>query len=438
MALDAHPTRFRVAICGGGISGLCLAVALSKFADIDVQVYEAAQRFKEIGAGVMIWSRTWRILELMGLADDFSKIAHAPPDGSPGVGFDYRKSDQPEEGYRFHLVEFPYGCIRFHRAQFLDAFVNHLPEGIAHFGRRLLSYTSHEDGQSIEMTFADGSLEYCDVLIGCDGIKSMVRKQMLERKDADGLPGLRRFVEPVWSGITAYRGLISSSAFSKDSNGHLHSATQRPMMYCGHSKHVVAYSIAQGDLVNVITFHTELEKERSPFKGEWVTQCSCKELLDCYDKWEPEVVDLLQNIENPTKWALHYIDPLPFYVDGCVALVGDAAHGMLPHQGAGAGQAIEDAFLLAQVLGYEGVTKESLPEALRAYESVRLPIANEVLRGSRDSGMMYEFNSEFGQDFEQLGPAIQKQWDWIWESSPEEDVQKAIDRLADGARSPLL
>lgn len=52
--------------------------------------------------------------------------------------------------------------------------------------------------------------------------------------------------------------------------------------------------------------------------------------------------------------------------------------------------------------------------------------------------MMYEFNSEFGQDFEQLGPAIQKQWDWIWESSPEEDVQKAIDRLADGARSPLL
>lgn len=59
-------------------------MSLSKFPDIDVQVYEAAQRFKEIGAGVMIWSRTWRILELMGLADDFSKIAHAPPDGSLG------------------------------------------------------------------------------------------------------------------------------------------------------------------------------------------------------------------------------------------------------------------------------------------------------------------------------------------------------------------
>lgn len=69
---------------GGGISGLCLAVALSRYEDIDVHVYEAAQRFREIGAGVMIWTRTWIILELMGLADEFSKIAHAPPDGSIG------------------------------------------------------------------------------------------------------------------------------------------------------------------------------------------------------------------------------------------------------------------------------------------------------------------------------------------------------------------
>jgi len=69
---------------GGGISGLCLAVALSKFPNVDVQVYEAAERFKEIGAGVMIWSRTWRILQLMGLADEFSRIAHSPPDGSIG------------------------------------------------------------------------------------------------------------------------------------------------------------------------------------------------------------------------------------------------------------------------------------------------------------------------------------------------------------------
>jgi salicylate hydroxylase len=70
---------------GGGISGLCLAVALSRYPDIQVDVYEAAAQFKEIGAGVMIWSKTWRILELLELDTEFSKIAHSPPDGSLGI-----------------------------------------------------------------------------------------------------------------------------------------------------------------------------------------------------------------------------------------------------------------------------------------------------------------------------------------------------------------
>jgi len=76
--------KFRVAIVGGGIGGLTLAVALSKHADIRVDVYEAAERFKEIGAGVMIWERTWKILTMLGMSSAFSKIAHAPPDGTTG------------------------------------------------------------------------------------------------------------------------------------------------------------------------------------------------------------------------------------------------------------------------------------------------------------------------------------------------------------------
>ncbi len=80
---------------------------------------------------------------------------------------------------------------------------------------------------------------------------------------------------------------------------------------------------------------------------------------------------------------------------------------------------------------YDGVTQKSLPDALRAYEYVRRPIANKVLQCSRDSGLMYEFNSDLGQDFVRLGPAIQKQWNWIWENSPAEDVQKAIDHFCE-------
>lgn len=72
---------------GGGIGGLCLAVALSQYPDIQVDLYEATAQFKEIGAGVMIWSRTWEILNHLGLASQFAKIAHAPPDRSIGAHY---------------------------------------------------------------------------------------------------------------------------------------------------------------------------------------------------------------------------------------------------------------------------------------------------------------------------------------------------------------
>ncbi|EJD03076.1 FAD/NAD-binding domain-containing protein [Fomitiporia mediterranea MF3/22] len=421
--------KFKVAICGGGISGLCLAVALSKFADIEFHVYEAAERFKEIGAGVMIWTRTWTILELMGLAEEFSRIAHAPPDGSLGVGFDFRKSDQSAEGFRFHLVEVPHGCIRFHRADFLDVFVNSLPKGVTSFRKRLLSYTPTDNG--ITLLFHDGDKAICDLLVGCDGIKSVVRSQLFESLSGNDERNLRGFIDPVFTGITAYRGLISADRLPKNKDGSPHNAVERPMMYCGKSKasapHVVSYSIAQGKIVNVITFASDRQKENSEYKGAWVSECSRQELLDCYSNWEPEVQTLLQFIEKPTKWALHHLKPLPTYVSANIALVGDSAHAMLPHQGAGAGQAIEDAYVLAQILGSSMCTRKTLAYALKAYEYVRLPMANDVLQGSRDSGLMYEFDYPgLGEHYAALGPVIQSQWDWVWASHPEEEVGKGI------------
>lgn len=80
---------------------------LANSSNLEVKVYEAAGQFKEIGAGVILWARTWRIMQEMGLADQFAKFAHATPSSKMGVGFDYRKSDQPEEGFRFQLVDMP-------------------------------------------------------------------------------------------------------------------------------------------------------------------------------------------------------------------------------------------------------------------------------------------------------------------------------------------
>ncbi|KAF9070110.1 FAD/NAD-binding domain-containing protein [Rhodocollybia butyracea] len=443
-ASNSTTPKLKVAICGGGVSGLFLAVALSRCAGIQVDVYEAADQFKEIGAGIMIWARTWWILESLGLGPAFSKIAHAPPDGSIETGFNFRRSDQAQEGFCFQMVRMPYGCVRFYRVSFLDVFIDALPENVAHFGTRLVSY-SQEIGRGVNLSFADGSTATCDIFVGCDGIKSCIRGQLFrEVSERSGNSDLLKFVDPVWTGTIAYRGLIPVERLPPH-----HRSIVEPMMYCGKSKsllqHVVSYSISAGSVVNVVTFASEPQNEGKPYKEDtWVSHCPQQELLDCYAHWEPEVEQLLSQIENPTKWFIHHLRPLPFYVDGNVALLGDACHGMAPHEGiyaeyctgAGAGQAIEDAYILASLL--EQVSKETLPIqstlpcALKAYEVIRLPFANHVLQGSYDSGLMYEFdNAEYGDNYEVLGPAIEKQWHWVEDPSPQVERLRALECFKD-------
>lgn len=127
------------------------------------------------------------------------------------------------------------GCIRFHRAHFLDVFVDQLPAGIAHFGKRVVSYEKREGGE-IGLAFADGTDAVCDLLVGCDGIKSVVRSQMLRTKAAeDAKPGLLELIEPKWTGTIAYRGLIPATVLPTV-DGAIHRTLGYPMMYCGQDK----------------------------------------------------------------------------------------------------------------------------------------------------------------------------------------------------------
>jgi salicylate hydroxylase len=144
------------------------------------------------------------------------------------TGFEYRRSDR-KDGFKWNWVGMPYGCIRFHRAHFLDVFVDNLPQGLAHFGKRLVSYDKRAGGE-IGLVFADGTSAVCDLLVGCDGIKSVVRAQMLRAKAAeDGQPGLLALIEPEWTGSIAYRGLIPSKDLPS-ADGVKHRTLVTPMM----------------------------------------------------------------------------------------------------------------------------------------------------------------------------------------------------------------
>lgn len=99
---------------------------------------------------------------------------------------------------------------QYHRAHFLEVLLERLPKKVPQLGKRLISYTESKAAGTIELQFADGTSATCDVLIGSDGIKSAVRKEMFQQLANQGQPDMLKYIEPVWTGEIVYRGLIPS------------------------------------------------------------------------------------------------------------------------------------------------------------------------------------------------------------------------------------
>ena len=115
--------------------------------------------------------------------------------------------------------------------------MNHLPAGVAHFRKRVTSYVQDLPGGQIQLHFNDNSIAVCDVLVGCDGIKSTIRAQLLREMAENGQPGLLDFIDPIFSGTIAYRGLIPVKKVPKDEQGRSHRTIEFPMMVCLVSEH---------------------------------------------------------------------------------------------------------------------------------------------------------------------------------------------------------
>ncbi len=125
------------------------------------------------------------------------------------------------------------GCIRFHRAHFLDVFVNHLPRRVAHFGKRVISYEYDNEKNlgNITLLFADGTKDTCNVLVGCDGVKSTIRSQLYREEYLSQPPDSIPNYDPVFSGTIAYRGLVPVEEL-RGANKPTHCTVANPMMVC--------------------------------------------------------------------------------------------------------------------------------------------------------------------------------------------------------------
>jgi salicylate hydroxylase len=140
-------------------------------------------------------------------------------------------------------------------------------------------------------------------------------------------------------------------------------------------------------------------------------------------------------METPDVWALFDHLPAPTYFKGRFALLGDAAHASTPHQGAGAGQAIEDAFILSNLLGQVN-TVDEIEKAFHAYDAVRRPRSQKVVATSRDAVKIYEFEDEkLKSDLDMIKRTLEMRYNWIWNEDLPQQLKTAKEIM--GARASL-
>lgn len=343
-----------------------------------------------------------------------------------------RKSDQ-KDAFTFMNITLPGGTRSVHRAHLHQALAEKLGENThLHLSTRVVGCRDYDDHVTLE--FHDGNTASFDLVVGADGVKSVIRKEFLTAK----FQSQEDCINPIWSGTTIYRTLITKESLEQQFPNHR--SLTVPSLYCGKNKHITTYPISTGQLVNAVAFYSEPEKEGTPFPGGAVQEVPLAEVLAQFVGWEEEATALLKCFEKPTRWPILALKPLPSYGSGRMVLLGDAAHAMAVHLGAGAGQAMEDAYVLASILA--SGTKEGIDLArmIEVYNTVRQPMGNYVLNSSRRQGFYYEFSSpgmEDVQEHDSIPTArlakhvedIMRGFNWVWKTSMDDDMRRAMGLL---------
>ncbi|KFF49587.1 salicylate hydroxylase [Gammaproteobacteria bacterium MFB021] len=405
-------SRLRVGIVGGGIGGVALAIGLSRHEDLDVTLFESAKAFSEIGAGVSFGPNAVRAIEQLKLGEAYSRVADGSPAPFEDVWFEWRHG--VDDHYITATLAPGCGQSSVHRADFLDSLVACLPDGIARFGKRCCEVTQSEDG--VRLSFTDGTHAECDVAIGCDGIKSALREHVLPAEHY-GDTG------PRFSGTYAYRGLIPRTTLEAElrRRGADERLAKVPQMLLGEDRHLLTFPVKDGEVVNVVAFETDstLPRPRQAVTDAWVEEVTQAQMLAAFAGWGEGTQAILGCIEAPTRWALHDIAPLPHYHRDNVLLIGDAAHAMLPHQGAGAGQALEDAWVLSELLGDTACDKNRVAAVLAEFDRLRRPHSSRVQRTSFEAGELYQRRGPWQAcGDEALARELETRFDWLWSADP--------------------
>jgi salicylate hydroxylase len=390
-------------IAGAGIGGLTASLALAA-QGFRVVVLEKAERLEEAGAGLQLSPNASRVLIGLGLQPRLAARAVIPD------AISIMSAQSGGEIARLPLGEIassragaPYWVA--HRADLqaaLLAEVNDNPDIELRLGCQFEDVVGHAKGLTVvQRRGATRQQELALALIGADGIWSTVRNHLFPK------------TQPLFSGLIAWRGTLDATQLPREYTA------PRVQLWMGPDAHLVAYPISGARQINVVAV-----LPGSWNRPGWSAPGETKEIRNVFasSRWPGIARMMIGAVDDWRRWALFTLPHDGRWTDGAIALLGDAAHAMLPFAAQGAAMAIEDAAVLAKCLkDAAGENAANIPAALRRYERLRRARVGRVARAARRSGQIYHLAgpAAFARDLaiRALGPRrmlARQNWIYDW------------------------